>query len=151
MLFKFLHCSHPHNISAPCRFNIIIRRMNVILFLAAFSCKEIECADVSNVGRNVSITCLLYRYILVKASWRYKTSTRRRWWILHWYWFNPIALKKLSFPLMKGYEKFYNSFFFFFKMKRKMKFISKEGSGIFEWEQTWGRGRKHLLCPLMFD
>lgn len=152
MLFKFLHCTHPQNISMPCRFNIIIRRVNVIICLASFSCKEIDCTGVSNVGRNASITCLVYRYILVKVSWRCKTSTRRRWWVLYWYLLDPRALRELSFPLIKGYEKIYRFFsFFFLKTKTKIKFISKEGSGIFEWEQTWGRVRKHLLCPLMFD
>lgn len=38
-------------------------------------------------------------------------------------------LGKLSFPLMEGYEKLYD-LGFFFKTKRKLKFISEEDNGI---------------------
>lgn len=147
MLFRILHCSHPHNISVPSKFNIIISRMNVIFFLAFSSCREIMCTSASNVRSSVNITCVLYRYVQLEASWKYTTSTRRkRWWVPQWF-LDPVTLRKLSSPLIKGYQKML--YLFFVQNQKKAQ--------VHQWRR-WGglwvrakirQSKKHLLSPLI--
>lgn len=139
MLFKILHCSHPHNISVPSKFNIIISRINVIFFLASSS------TSASNVHRSVNITCILYRYVLVKASWKYMASTwRKTWWILQWL-LDPMALRKLSSPLMKGYQKL----LIFVQKQKKAQVHQWRRQGDISVRAKIRQSKKHLLSPLI--